>query len=34
VTPQLQNASRRGNQLKVSATGWQHGFQICFATFI
>jgi hypothetical protein len=24
----------RGNQLPVSATKWQHGSQICFATFI
>jgi hypothetical protein len=24
----------RGNQLPVSASMWQHGFQICLATFI
>ncbi len=23
----------RGNQLPVSAAGWQHGSQICYATF-
>jgi hypothetical protein len=24
----------RGNQVHVSAARWQHGLQICFATFI
>jgi hypothetical protein len=24
----------RENELPVSASRWQHGFQICFATFI
>jgi hypothetical protein len=24
----------RGNQLPVSATRWQHWFQICFAIFL
>ncbi len=33
VTP-VSTELMRGNQLSVSAMRWQHGSQICFATFI
>ncbi len=33
VTP-VSTELMRGNQLSVSAARWQHGSQICFATFI